>query len=150
MNGTFKEIRIEEAEDLRRKEKVLPTSSCAGNGVVSTRASETGNRESNGFGPGARKIIRLLIGGSLTSTTVTLRTRLPSSVLLLYSIFLSLYSLMGPATNRVTDGRGRGPYETPLRFCPAYRDLAMELIFLCRFFAQTHEQNSNSSIRLRK
>lgn len=32
----------------------------------------------------------------------------------------------------------------------AYRNLAMELIFLCRFFVQAHEQSSNSSIRLRK
>ena len=32
----------------------------------------------------------------------------------------------------------------------AYRNLAMELIFLCRFFVQAHEQSLNSSIRLRK
>ena len=31
----------------------------------------------------------------------------------------------------------------------AYRNLAMELIFLCRFFVQAHERNLNSSIQLR-
>ena len=32
----------------------------------------------------------------------------------------------------------------------AYRNLAMELIFLCRFFIQIHEGSSNSSIQLRR
>jgi hypothetical protein len=32
----------------------------------------------------------------------------------------------------------------------AYRNLAMELIFLCRYFGQTHEQTSYSFVELRK
>ena len=31
-----------------------------------------------------------------------------------------------------------------------YRHLAMELIYLCRFFVQSHEQSLNYSVRLRK
>lgn len=32
----------------------------------------------------------------------------------------------------------------------AYRSLALEIIVLCRFFVQAHEQNSNYSVRLKK
>ena len=32
----------------------------------------------------------------------------------------------------------------------AYQNLAMELIFLCRYFVQAHEQSLNASARLRK
>ena len=75
-----------------------------------------------------------------------------------YSLLnLSLSNLMGPSTTN--------PVEPPpptfnfekLSFITslnndsrAYRNLAMELIFLCRFFVQAHEQSLNSSIRLRK
>ena len=63
-------------------------------------------------------------------------------------IFFSLYNLMSLSNSPVVGRRQRDV--TPLNSCIAYRNLAMELIFLCRFFVQTHEQNSNSSIRLRK
>ncbi|KAF8477767.1 hypothetical protein DFH94DRAFT_92510 [Russula ochroleuca] len=62
---------------------------------------------------------------------------------------------MGPSTNLV------GPLPPTFNFdnlsfvmwlnndSKAYRNLAMELIFLCRFFVQAHKQSLNSSIRLR-
>jgi hypothetical protein len=43
------------------------------------------------------------------------------------------------------------PFVTPLNTdSKAYRILAMELIFLCRFFVQAHEESLNSSVGLRK
>ena len=73
-------------------------------------------------------------------------------------LLLNLSSLMGPplrpANLRRYDwksGGGGGGYVTRLNNdSTAYRNLAMELIFLCRFFIQIHEGSSNSSIRLRK
>jgi hypothetical protein len=46
--------------------------------------------------------------------------------------------------------RGLSAWLSAINDSRAYGNLAMELIFLCRFFVQAHEQSSNSFIRLRK
>jgi hypothetical protein len=63
------------------------------------------------------------------------------------------YNLMTPPiplARRPTPESNKWTFFTPLNSdSTAYRNLAMELIFLCRFLVQAHKQTLNYSIQLK-
>ena len=89
------------------------------------------------------------------STVTETRSQYLSPHLLQYSIVPATQFIVFDLMNITKPSSGL-PLGLPLGYkksnygSRAYRNLSMELIFLCRFFVQTHSQCLDSSIQLRK